>query len=126
MKQDWFGQTCQDLWYVYRDYFSDHLWEADLRVERLSLDKQVKCKLMELLYRHLEGVQESCELVEPLRTICCHLTVDEAIKLVDVGETQFIKVLLILQTLHWNDAEEEQGFHAEELFLGDLQQHKLL
>lgn len=51
MKQDWFSQTCQDLWYMYRDYFSNHLWKADLRRERLSLDKKVKCKLMELLHR---------------------------------------------------------------------------
>lgn len=36
---------------MYRYYFSDHLWKADLRVEGLSLDEQVKSKLMELLYR---------------------------------------------------------------------------
>lgn len=50
MKQDWFSQTCQDLWYMYWDYFSNHLWKADLGVKWLSLDKKVKGKLMELLY----------------------------------------------------------------------------
>lgn len=81
---------------------------------------------MELLYRHLERVQESGELVEPLRTIGRHSIVNEAIEFVDVGETQFIEVLLTLQTLNWKNAEEEQGLHAEELFLGDLQQQELL
>lgn len=81
---------------------------------------------MELLYSHLERVQESGEVVEPLRTIGRNLIADEAIEFVDVGETQFIEVLLILKTLNWNNAEEEQGLHAEELLLGDLQQHKLL
>lgn len=57
MKQDWFCQTCQDLWYMDGDYFSDHLWEADLGGQRLSLHKQVECKLMELLHR-LEEKQE--------------------------------------------------------------------
>lgn len=50
VKQDWFSQTCQDLWYMYWDYFSNHLRKADLGRQRLSLDKKVKCKLMELLY----------------------------------------------------------------------------
>lgn len=50
VKQDWFSQTCQDLWYMYRDYFSNHFWKADLRGEWLSLDKKVKCKLVELLH----------------------------------------------------------------------------
>lgn len=35
-----------------------------------------------------------------------------------------IKQFFFLQLL--TDAEEEQGLHAEELLLGDLQQHKLL
>lgn len=51
MKQDWFCQTCQDLWYVDRDYFSNHLREADLGGQRLSLNKEVECKLMELFHR---------------------------------------------------------------------------
>lgn len=51
MKQDRFCQTCQDLWYVDRNYFSNHLWEADLGGQRLSLNKQVERKLMELLHR---------------------------------------------------------------------------
>lgn len=51
---------------------------------------------------HLEGVQESGQLVEPLRTIGSHSIFDESIKFVDVGKTQFIKVLLALQTFHWN------------------------
>lgn len=51
MKQDRFCQTCQDLWYVDRDYFSNHLWEADLGGQRLSLNKEVECKLMELFHR---------------------------------------------------------------------------
>lgn len=51
VKQDWFGQACQDLWYVHWDNFSDHFREADLGGEWLSLDKKVKCKLMELLHR---------------------------------------------------------------------------
>lgn len=51
VKQDRFSQTCQHLWYMDWDYFSNHLWEADLRGERLSLDEQVECKLVELLYR---------------------------------------------------------------------------
>lgn len=51
VKQDWFGQTCQDLWYVHWDNFSNHFGEADLGGEWLSLDKKVKCKLMELLHR---------------------------------------------------------------------------
>lgn len=51
VKQDRFGQTCQDLWYVHWDNFSDHFREADLGGEWLSLDKKVKCKLMELLHR---------------------------------------------------------------------------
>lgn len=51
---------------------------------------------------HLEGVQESGQLVEPLRTIGGHSIFDESIEFVDVGKTQFIKVLLALQTFHWN------------------------
>lgn len=81
---------------------------------------------MELLYRHLERVQESGELVEPLMTAGRHSIVNEAVEFIDVGETQFIEVLLTLQTLNWHNAEEEQGLHAEELFLSDLQQQKLL
>lgn len=120
VKQDRFSQTCQDLWYVDGDDLSDHLRKADLRVERLSLDKKVECKLVELLYRHLERVQESGELVEPLRTIVGHPIINEAIELVDVGEAQLIEVLLTLQTLNRKDAEEQQGLHAEELFVSDL------
>lgn len=59
MKQDRFCQTCQDLWYVDGDYFSDHLWEADLGGQRLSLNKQVECKLMELLHRLEEKQQRT-------------------------------------------------------------------
>lgn len=51
---------------------------------------------------HLEGVQESGQLVEPLRTIGGHSTFYESIEFVDVGKTQFIKVLLALQTFNWN------------------------
>ncbi len=51
VKQDRFSQTCQDLWYVHRNDLSNHLWKADLGVERLGLDKKVKCELMEFLYR---------------------------------------------------------------------------
>lgn len=81
---------------------------------------------MEFLDRHLERVQDSGELVEPLRAVGGHSIVNEAIEFVDVGKTQFIKVLLTLQTLNWHNAEEKQGFHAEELFLRDLQQQELL
>lgn len=51
---------------------------------------------------HLEGVQESGQLVEPLRTIGGHSIFDESIEFVDVGKTQFIKVLLALQAFNWN------------------------
>lgn len=51
---------------------------------------------------HLEGVQEPGQLVEPLRTIGGHSIFDESIEFVDVGKTQFIKVLLALQTFNWN------------------------
>lgn len=61
---------------------------------------------------HLERVQESGELVEPLRTIVVHLTVDEAIKFVDVGETQFIKVILTLQTLNRNWRKQRNSISA--------------
>lgn len=51
---------------------------------------------------HLEGVQEPGQLVKPLRTIGDHSIFDESIQFVDVGKTQFIKVLLALQTFNWN------------------------
>lgn len=51
---------------------------------------------------HLERVQESGQLVEPLRTIGGHSIFDESIEFVDVGKTQLIKVLLALQTFNWN------------------------
>lgn len=51
---------------------------------------------------HLERVQEPGQLVEPLRTIGGHSIFDESIEFVDVGKTQFIKVLLALQTFNWN------------------------
>ena len=51
---------------------------------------------------HLERVQESGDLVEPLRTIVGHPIINEAIELVDVGEAQLIEVLLTLQTLNRN------------------------
>lgn len=50
----------------------------------------------------MEGVQEPGQLVEPLRTTGGHSIFDESIEFVDVGMTQFIKVLLALQTLNWN------------------------
>lgn len=59
MKQDRFCQTCQDLWYMDGDDFSDHLWEADLGGQRLGLNKQVECKLMELLHRLKEKHQRT-------------------------------------------------------------------
>lgn len=46
---------------------------------------------------------------------------DQAVQLLDVGGPQFIKTTLALQAFHWHDTEEDQGFHAEELLLGDLQ-----
>lgn len=45
---------------------------------------------------HLEGVQESGQLVEPLRAVGGHSIADEPIEFIDVSETQFIKVLLAL------------------------------
>lgn len=51
---------------------------------------------------HLEGVQESGQLVEPLRTVGGHSIADESIEFIDVSETQFIKVLLALQTFNRN------------------------
>lgn len=62
VKQDRFSQTCQDLWYVDGDDLSDHLRKADLRVERLSLDKKVECKLVELLYRLKQ--KNKCHVLE--------------------------------------------------------------
>lgn len=50
VEQDGFGQTCEDLWNMHRNDLPDHLRKADLGVKRLSLNKQVKGKLMELLY----------------------------------------------------------------------------
>lgn len=50
----------------------------------------------------LQGVQESGELVEPLRAVGRHPIANEAIELIDVGKTQLIKVLLTLQALNWN------------------------
>lgn len=50
VKQNWLCQTCQDLWNMDWDDFSNHLRKADLGVEGLSLDEKVKRKLMELFY----------------------------------------------------------------------------
>lgn len=51
---------------------------------------------------HLERVEEPGQLVEPLRAVVGHPIADDAVQLVDVGETQFIKVLLTLQSLDGN------------------------
>lgn len=56
---------------------------------------------------HLEGVQESGQLVEPLRAVGGHSIADEPIELIDVSETQFIKVLLALQTFNRNWREQK-------------------
>lgn len=75
MKQNRFRQTCQDLWYMDGDYFSDHLWEADLGGQRLSLNKQVKCKLMELLHRLEEKHQRSTSaaLIVEIKILKTHI-----------------------------------------------------
>lgn len=51
---------------------------------------------------HLEGVQESGQLVEPLRAVGGRSIADEPIEFIDVSETQLIKVLLALQTFDGN------------------------
>lgn len=51
---------------------------------------------------HLQGVQESGELVESLSAVVRHSVVNDTVKFVDVGQTQFVKVFLTLQTLDWN------------------------
>lgn len=92
----------------------------------LCLDKKVKCKLVKLLHNWLEGIHESGQLDKPLRTVGLSAAVNEAIQFIYVGIPQIIKVLLIFQTLHWDDTEEEQCLHAEELLMSDLEQDKLL
>lgn len=61
------------------------------------------------LSHHLEGVQESGELVKPLSTIGRHSIVNEPIQFIDVCETQFVEVLLTLQTLNWNCWKQPQN-----------------
>ncbi|TTQ87864.1 hypothetical protein Baya_16114 [Bagarius yarrelli] len=57
VEQDGFGQTGEDLWYLHGDDFSNHVREADLRRQRLSLNEaerkgqakgSVSCKLVQV------------------------------------------------------------------------------
>lgn len=50
----------------------------------------------------LQRVHEPSQLVEPLGAVGFPPVVDDAVQLVDVGQPQLVKILLALQTLHWN------------------------
>lgn len=47
MKEDWLNHACEHLGHVNADDLRDHLWIADSGGQRLGLDKQIKCKLLE-------------------------------------------------------------------------------
>lgn len=54
-----------------------------------------------LCYR-LEVVQQLCELKQPLCTGGLPVVAGQAVQLLDVGASQFIKTTLALQALHWH------------------------
>lgn len=63
---------------------------------------QIQLLRIHIVSHRLEGIHETGELIQPLRAVGLPSIVNDATKFIDVGQPQFIKVLLTLQTVHWN------------------------
>lgn len=83
---------------------------------------------MQILGNGMHGVQDLGELVKSPRAggRVLPLASDDTVKFLNVIHSKFIKELLVLQAIHWNNTEEEQSLHAEELLRRDLKPPKLL
>ena len=65
---------------------------------------------MHIVSHRLEGIHEAGELIEPLRAVGLPSIVNDTIKFIDVGQPQFIKVLLALKTIDWNCEGDKQRY----------------